>query len=90
MQMMGIGGDKMGLKTDLLRKFEEDMRWLETHYEGLKGEFKEEWVAIYKKRVMDHDRNLESLVERLKAKYPEDFRNFVIEFLTGEKVELIL
>ena len=90
MQMMGIGGDKMELKTDLLRKFEEDMRWLETHYEELKGEFEEEWVAIYKKRVMDHDRNLESLVERLKAKYPEDFRNFVIEFLTGEKVELIL
>ena len=47
-------------------------------------------MAIYKKRVMDHDRNLESLVERLKAKYPEDFRNFAIEFLTGEKVELIL
>ena len=32
----------MELKTDLLRKFEEDMRWLETHYEELKGEFKEE------------------------------------------------
>lgn len=80
----------MELTVELLRRFEEDTRWLEAHYEELRSGFKEEWIAIYGKKILDHDKNLERLVERLKAKYPEDFRNFVIEFLTEEKVELIL
>jgi len=72
------------LVDELLRRFEEDTRWLEAHYEELRSKFKEEWIAIYGKEIIDHDKDLESLVERLKAKYPEDFRNFVIEFLTEE------
>ena len=74
----------------VLSDFEEDVQWLEMSYEQLKDQFNEEWIAVFDRQVVDHDVNLETLMGRLETKFPKDFRNMVLEFITKKKVEMIL
>lgn len=73
-----------------LRRFEEDSKWLDEHYDELNQEYEKEWVAVFNKEVVDHDKNLDRLLGRLEGNYPEEFREMVIEFITKEKLEMIL
>jgi hypothetical protein len=50
--------------------------------------FDGEFVAIYRQRVVDHDRELSALMKRVEAKYLVD-RMFV-DFVSSEKLTLIL
>jgi len=74
----------------VLSDFEEDVQWLDMSYEQLKEQFNEEWIAVFDRQVVDHDMILERLIGRLKIKFPRDFRNMVLEFITKKKVEMIL
>jgi hypothetical protein len=75
---------------EVLSKFEEDTKWFIEHYDELKEEFDGEWVAVFDKQVVDNDVNLDRLIGRLEVKYPTDFRNMVLEFVTKKKIEMIL
>ena len=50
--------------------------------------FNGEFVAIYKQSVIDHDKDLSALMERIKVKYPVEY--VYIDFVTSEKLTLIL
>jgi len=50
--------------------------------------FDGEFVAIYKQSVIDHDKDLSALMERIKVKYPAEY--VYIDFVTSEKLTLIL
>jgi hypothetical protein len=73
-----------------LSQFEEDMRWIVLAYEKLKDLYPDEWVAVFKKGVIDHDKDLNRLMKRLEAKYPEDYGYVAVKFIGKEKIELIL
>ena len=73
-----------------MSNFERDSKWLETKYDELKGYLENEWVAIFHEELMDHDKNLDRLMGRLEARYPDTFRDMVIEFITKKKMEMIL
>lgn len=74
----------------VLSNFEDDVQWLDISYEQLKDQFDEKWIAVFDRQVVDHDINLERLMGRLETKFPKDFRNMVLEFITKKKVEMIL
>jgi hypothetical protein len=76
--------------VEVLSKFEEDTKWFIMHYDELKEKFDGEWVAVFDKQVVDNDVNLDRLIGRLEVKYPIDFRNMVLEFVTKKKIEMIL
>jgi hypothetical protein len=59
------------------------------NYDRLKEEYPDEYVAVYEKQIVDHDADLDTLMERLKEKWG-DLRAFVIEYISASKVELIL
>jgi len=46
------------------------------------------FVAIHKKRIVDHDKDLDPLVDRVSEKYP--LNRTLIDFVTKEKLVLIL
>lgn len=72
-----------------LQEFNEDIRWLLKYRDKLVAEYEGEWVAVLKATIIDHDENLDTLVNRLKTKgyKPE---NMLIEFLSKEPIEAIL
>jgi len=74
----------------VLSRYEENVRWISGHYDRLKMKYKDEWVAVLNKAVVDHDRELARLVERLRKKYPDAYSEIAVEYVTAREIELIL
>jgi len=72
-----------------LTDFNKDFQWFLRSREELLPKYKNKWVAIYSKKVLDSDKNLTTLVKRLKAKglQPEQI---LVQFLSKEPIEAIL
>ena len=62
--------------------------WFRTHYRQLARSYDRQNIAVYKGRVVDHDKNLTKLLNRVKKSYPED--RVVVEYVSLGKRELIL
>lgn len=73
-----------------LRSSEADSIWFNEHYDELKGKYKNEWVAVFRKKVVDHHKNLKTLLHRLRKNHPQDRDAIVVEFVSLEDVILIL
>jgi len=73
-----------------LEGFERDMKWLSQHYDRLKEQYPDQYVAVLAYSVVDHDSDLKSLVARLNEKYHADSGRIAIKYVTPKKVELIL
>ena len=74
----------------VLSRYGENAGWIREHYEELRGRFRDEWVAVMDCRVVDHDRDLRRLVDRLRERYPESYSQIAIEFIAGKEIELML
>lgn len=72
-----------------LRDFEEDFQWFLRNREKLLSEYKDKWVVIYGKKVLDSDTDLSVLLERLKHKGFKP-NQLLIQFVSREPVEAIL
>ncbi|MCK4474848.1 hypothetical protein KAU30_03305 [Candidatus Bathyarchaeota archaeon] len=72
-----------------LTDFNEDFEWFLRSREKLLSKYEDKWVAIYSKKVLDSDKNLTTLVKRLKTKgfRPEQI---LIQFVSKEPIEAIL
>ena len=74
--------------TVLFDEHDRNWSWFRQHYEELVKKFDGEFVALYEQKIIDHDKELNVLIKRIKAKYPEE-RVFV-DFVSSEKLMLIL
>ena len=72
----------------LFKEHDENWSWFEKHYDDLVEKFDGEFVAVYKQRVIDHDKEMRALMKRIESRYPPD-RVFV-EFVSREKLTMIL
>ena len=75
--------------TTKLKRFESDTKWIIEHYDELKIEYPDEWVASFNNKVIGHDKDLANLMEKLRAKYQADAGHIAVEFVAPRKVELI-
>jgi hypothetical protein len=73
-----------------LRNFRADSIWFDQHYDELQRKYKDEWVAVFHKQVIDHGKNLKILLQRLRKSHPKDTGDIVVKFVTLEEVNLIL
>lgn len=73
----------------VLREFGEDYEWFLKSRGRLLSKYANKWIAINKKKVLDFDDELTSLLKRLRNKgfKPEQL---LIEFLSREPLEAIL
>jgi len=74
----------------VLSRYEENAKWISKHYEELKKKFRDEWVAAFDSAIVDHDRELNKLVERLRIRYPKNYDVIAVEYVTTKEIELIL
>jgi len=74
----------------MLSTYEENTKWLNQHYDELKQKYDDEWVAVVNKSVIDHDRDLNRLVDRLRKGYSETYSQIAVEYVTKREIDLIL
>jgi len=74
----------------VLSRYEENAKWISKYYEGLKKKFRDKWIAVMNGAVVDHDRELNKLVERLRRRYPKNYNEIAVEYVTAKEIELIL
>jgi len=72
----------------IFKEHDENWSWFEKHYDDLVEKFDGEFVAVYKQKVVDHDKEMSALMKRIESRYPPD-RVFV-EFVSREKLTMIL
>ena len=77
--------DKNGSSFD---DWTENHAWFRTDYARLARRFDHQNVAVYGKKVVDHDSSLSKLLNRVGRSYPKD--RVVVENVTRKKRELIL
>jgi len=72
----------------LFAEHDRNHEWFRKRYEELVEKFDGEFVAIHKRRVIDHDGDLDKLMERVEGKYPIEY--VFLEYVTKEKLVLVL
>ena len=65
------------LYAERLKEFDEDVKWLHTNYNDLIDKFDGEFIAIKKQQVIEHDRDVSKLKEKLKQKGIEPLATLV-------------
>ena len=85
-------GENMNEKEicEKLKRFDEDSRWIDRHYDELKARYPHEFVAVLNGNVVDHRKDIKKLTKRLDEKYPNDANDIAVEYITPEKVVMIL
>jgi len=77
----------MNAELELLNSVESDLEWFQYNYENLKKKFCDRFIAIKKKKVIDVDEDLKTLIKKLKDK-GEDTTKVLIKFIS--KIPVIL
>lgn len=72
----------------MFEEYEQNWAWFKNNYQGLLKRFDGEYVAVFGQEVVDHDKDLDKLVRRVKVKY--HIGKVLVEFVTSEKLELVL
>jgi len=62
--------------------------WFRRNYARLVKKFDGEYVAVFDRKVVDHDKDLSSLAGRVREKFP--FERVLVEYVSREKVVLVL
>jgi len=70
-------------------RFEKNMKWFQDNYEKLRESYAGQYVAVNDNNVVMHGENAKALIKKLREKYG-NIGAFVIEFVSKEKIELIL
>lgn len=67
---------------------EMNRKWFEENYHALVEKFDGMFVAVHNQNVVDSDRDLDRLIERVEAGFP--LERVSIEYVSKEKIQLIL
>ena len=79
------------METDILTLFEEydkNANWFRESYQRLVEKYDGMFIAVYEEHVVDRDKDLDRLVEKVSKKYPSE--TIFIDFVTKEKLVLVL
>jgi hypothetical protein len=72
----------------LFAKHGEDMKWFLSNYDKLVEKYDGMFVAVYERRVVDSDEDLDRLIERVSDKCP--LERVIVEYVSKEKPLLVL
>lgn len=72
-----------------ISEFERNQKWFRENFEKLLKKYREQFVAVFGERLIDHDRDLEALVRRVKAK-TKGAKGIYIEYVSDKPIEMIL
>lgn len=76
--------------VESIKEFEANFKWIGVHYEELKAQYPDQWIAVWKEEVVGQGNDLLSVREELKKRFPEDHTHIPIEYIGTEDIEFIL
>ncbi len=76
--------------VELIEKGEENSKWLGENYKRLTKKYDNAWIAVLDKRVIDSDKELRSLISRLRKKLAERYPEAAIEYMTKKPINIVL
>jgi len=72
----------------LFREHERNREWFEENRETLVDKYDGKFIAIHERTVVDFDKDVGKLMERVEKKYSPD--RVSVEYVSKEKLQLIL
>lgn len=82
-----IGGEEAIEMT--IRRFEEDVRYLQSLWQELLHNYLDQWVAVYEKSLVAHGKTISELRKQLSVKgIPQN--QTVIDFIASERKAMLL
>lgn len=76
--------------TELIAKAEENSKWLGHNYERLTRKYNDKWVAVVDRSVIDSDKDLQTLVTRLRKRLGRRYSEASIEYVTKKPITMVL
>jgi uncharacterized protein DUF5678 len=71
-----------------VKNFERDLKWFKENYKEIKSSYKGQYVAVKDKQIINSDKDVLKLFDRLRGKY--DTSSLVGEYVNEHKAEYIL
>lgn len=71
-----------------MKTAEENMVWLQEHFQDLLTTYADRWVAVHEGRVVASDTDRERLLSKLRS--DPNFNVYAIQLVTAEPIDLIL
>jgi len=67
---------------------EENMVWLQEHFQDLLTTYADRWVAVHEERVVASDTDHERLLSKLRS--DANFNVYAVQLITAETIDLVL
>jgi hypothetical protein len=74
--------------SKVLKQYKENLNWFNYNYAVLRNRYLNRYVAINDKKIVESDRVLGELLERLKTNYHDSWYRFAIEFVDEEEPQI--
>ncbi len=78
----------MQKELEMIEKFEENSKFLTKHFDDIQGKHQEEFVAIYRGKIVDANKDLDELIGTLEGK-KIDVGFVLIEFLPKKGITIL-
>lgn len=75
-------------ELEKLKNFNRDLMWFKANYSEIKSHYKGQYIAIKDEEIIDSDKDVMILFERLRKKY--DTSSLVVEYINEHKAEYVL
>jgi hypothetical protein len=72
-----------------MSEFERNQRWFRENFEKLLKNYREQFVAVFGEKIIDHDKDLEALAKRVKTE-TKGAKGVYIEYVSDKPIEMIL
>ncbi len=76
--------------SKVLKQYKENLNRFNHNYAVLRNRYLNRYVAINDKKIVESDRVLGELLERLKTNYHDSWYRFAIEFVDEEEPQICL
>ena len=71
-------------------KAEENNKWVGHNYERLVKKYNDKWVAVLDMQVIDSDKDLQTLVSRLRKELDGKYSEAAIEYVSKKPINMVL
>lgn len=73
-----------------LERFEKDMQWIYDRYEDLRRQYPNEFVAVYREKLVGHNPHIDQLAKELKQNHKDRASDIAIKFIYKEPPNMVL
>ena len=76
-------------KPEFRKWTQEDFKWVSERWEELKKKHGGAFIAVYKKEVVDYDRDISALVKRLKNRFENPEIDTLIIYIPPREIKML-